>query len=747
MNETITNDITTRLLAQENLLIHRAPVRTASFDVKNRVLTLPQWQNMTPEIEEMLKAHEVGHALYTDEAIFEARRSEANAQGVPFGYLNILEDVRIERIMKNAFPGLRKTFTEGYRQLVDLDFFETRNKDLSRMGIADRINLYFKVGYKSGVKFTATEQQFVDEAAKAETIEQVVDLSRRIYEYAVEQKKKKQDALMADSDFVKMLGEAKVTYEDEEAYDEFDDGEEEDDMSQRGKGGADERTDNIGWENDDIDEPLTLAALDKKLQELADVNSKFVPIHMPNFNGYFDDFIIPYKTVLKYNENAVDAMCKSASDRGYEHRVDNIKARAELTEKEYAKFQVETSKVVAYLVKEFEMRKAATNYKRTSISKTGVLDVTKLASYKIREDLFKQIAITKDGQKHGMLFVLDWSGSMNEYLEETVKQLISLAQFCYRVRIPFQVFAFSDNAYLASDDIEVTYSESRDATWEKRKAVWEKISEQSGTNYLRLAKNFSMLELLSSKMTPSEFKRGCRTLFMMSAQICYENFETHGTPLNEALAFMYDYVGEFKKTHNVEKLTMIKLSDGDGGNVNYYSNRIQNANGEYHEFDTALTEFEYEYSTQGHQRFKLINTLVDKYTKRTYNINKYETVWGNVLTEITRDRYECNVIGFHVVKTNPRHLFGVLSTYGVNSGDADVYNVRRDLTKEQFAAVKVAGHDEMFFLRSNMKVDDTQLVADMKDMSAAAIARNFTKHMSGKKTSRILLNRFVGVVA
>lgn len=745
MTDTITNDITTRLLAQENLLIHRAPVRTASFDVKNRVLTLPQWQNMTPEIEEMLKAHEVGHALYTDEAIFEARRSEANAQGIPFGYLNILEDVRIERIMKNNFPGLRKTFTEGYRQLVDMDFFETRNKDLSKLGIADKINLYFKVGYKSGVKFTTTEQQFVDEAGKAETIEQVVDLSRRIYEYAVEQKKKKQDALMADSDFVKMLGEARVTLEDDEEGYDFDDGENEDDSPSGAGGGADESKDNIGWDNKDVEEPLTLAALERKLQAQADVNSKFIPLGMPNFNGYFDDIIIPYKTILKYNENAVDAMCKSAIERGYEYRVDNIKARAELAEKEYEKFQVETTKVVAYLVKEFEMRKAASNYKRTQISKTGVLDVTKLASYKIREDLFKQIAITKDGQKHGMLFVLDWSGSMNDYLEETVKQLISLAQFCYRVRIPFQVFAFSDNSYLASDDLETTYSNGKDASWDRRLAVNEKIAQQSGNNYLRLAKYFSMLELLSSKMTPSEFKRGCRTLFMMSAQICFENFETHGTPLNEALAFMYDYVGEFKKTHNVEKLTMIKLTDGDGGNVNYYSNRVTRLDGQVEERDTAITHMEY-CQVEG-KRFNLINTLVDKYTKRTYNIEKYTTVWGNVLTEIIRDRYECNVIGFHVVKTNPRHLHGVLSTYGVNSGDSDVYTVRRDLTKEQFAAVKVAGHDEMFLLRSNMKVDDTQLVADMKDMSAAAIARNFTKHMSGKKTSRVLLNRFIGVVA
>jgi len=125
-----TNDITTRLLAQENLLIQRAPVSTASFDVVNRILTLPQWQNMTPEIEEMLKAHEVAHALYTDHEIFEKSKETENRKGIPHGFCNILEDARIEKLMKRKYPGLRTVFNKGYKQLNERDFFDLKKKKM-----------------------------------------------------------------------------------------------------------------------------------------------------------------------------------------------------------------------------------------------------------------------------------------------------------------------------------------------------------------------------------------------------------------------------------------------------------------------------------------------------------------------------------------------------------------------------------------------------------------------------------------
>ena len=111
---------------------------------------------------------------------------------------------------------------------------------------------------------------------------------------------------------------------------------------------------------------------------------------------------------------------------------------------EYRLFRRSAQKEVNYLVKEFECRKSADAYARATVSKTGVLDCTKLHSYKYNEDLFKKVTTLPDGKNHGLIFVLDWSGSMSNVLKDTVKQLFNLIWFCKKVQIPFQVFAFTN---------------------------------------------------------------------------------------------------------------------------------------------------------------------------------------------------------------------------------------------------------------------------------------------------------------
>ena len=111
---------------------------------------------------------------------------------------------------------------------------------------------------------------------------------------------------------------------------------------------------------------------------------------------------------------------------------------------EYRLFRRSAQKEVNYLVKEFECRKSVDAYARATVSKTGVLDCTKLHSYKYNEDLFKKVTTLPDGKNHGLIFVLDWSGSMSNVLKDTVKQLFNLIWFCKKVQIPFQVFAFTN---------------------------------------------------------------------------------------------------------------------------------------------------------------------------------------------------------------------------------------------------------------------------------------------------------------
>ena len=93
--------ILAKLLASENLTVEHGKFNTASFDVKNRVLRLPIWKEMSGSLYDLLVLHEVGHALFTPAEGFH----DAKGHGRGFkSYLNVVEDARIERKIKEKFP-------------------------------------------------------------------------------------------------------------------------------------------------------------------------------------------------------------------------------------------------------------------------------------------------------------------------------------------------------------------------------------------------------------------------------------------------------------------------------------------------------------------------------------------------------------------------------------------------------------------------------------------------------------------
>ena len=168
-----------KLLATEDLTVEHRQVQTASFDVNNRVLTLPIWKDASETVYDLLVGHEVGHALYTPNIPIDA----------PKGFVNVVEDARIERMMKQTYPGLRKSFFEGYRELWHKDFFGVADEDISQLAFIDRINLYFKGN--SSIEFTEDESVWVKRVASTKTFDDVLELSRELYEWAKGQEEQK----------------------------------------------------------------------------------------------------------------------------------------------------------------------------------------------------------------------------------------------------------------------------------------------------------------------------------------------------------------------------------------------------------------------------------------------------------------------------------------------------------------------------------------------------------------------------
>jgi hypothetical protein len=714
------SDLSARLLATENLSVIRARTRTASFDIKSRILTLPMWKDMTPEIEDMLIGHEVGHALYTGEQYLDPLKETPKLHS----YMNVLEDVRIEKLIKRKYPGLRKRMNEGYKQLNERDFFGTKQvQSFDDLLLIDKINLYFKAGFQCGVTFTPDEKAFVNRAERTETIDEIIALANDIYAYSkqlAEERKQQHQFQEAEED-----GEDENEMDfDPDMDDDFDDEESDDENLKPMKSNSPTlQNDDKSEEGDDL-ESKTERAFQNKLEDLADDSTEYK--YWKFDTDYFEDPVIGYKQILNETKSVEQWETNNPEMVDYrtrymdENQVKEYKAKQA---SEFQQFKTDSVRTVNYLVKEFEMKKSAQMHKRASVSKIGSLDMKKVYAYKLQDDLFKRVTSLPQGKNHGMVLLVDWSGSMNDVLNDTLKQVINLAMFCNRVQIPYRVFAF-------------TTDYKKNETKERYNERYAKHVAKRETNLIDNTNGFNLLELFSNKMTTSEFNSMARRILDYRFQ-WNDGYNTGGTPLNEALIYCYDMLGKYIKNNNIEKTTFITLTDGEGGQLNSYS---------HGRFDDSRTEV----VNNVYKRIKIKNFIKDEVTQKTYEIGRRAGEQTEMILRMMKDRYNIAMVGFHICANRGRDLRGVLNA-NLPDYKGDTYSVIEGWKKEfrlnGFASIKNTGRDELFLIpQASTKIQEGEL--DVKtNANAKAIARNFGKYMNVKKTSRVLLNKFVGLVA
>lgn len=708
-------DLSARLLATENLTVVRSNVPTASFDIKSRVLTLPMWKEMTPEIEDMLVGHEVGHALYTGEQYI--KPIEENPKMM--SYLNIIEDVRIEKLIKRKYPGLRKRMNEGYKQLNDRDFFGLSKLNLEEMNLIDRINIYFKAGFQSGVKFDADERHYVNRAERVETIDDVIQLAQEIYDYAREQAEKK-------IEMQKIAGksQSKEEQDDMDQFDnmdpEFGDEDDNEDLSnptnQYGKGkGAEEPS-----EEDEIEKELeskTEQTFSDNLEKLADQSTvyRYHKLDKSPFNP-----IIPYKRILQelnfnFDENHIASWNKRYvyNDKTPEQFIaDSIT--------ELNKFKADSTSSVNYLVKEFEMRKSAHQYKRAQISKTGSLDMRKVYAYKLQDDLFKRVTVMPNGKNHGMMFLLDWSGSMSEVIMDTLKQVINLCMFCNKAQIPYEVFAFTTQ-YMGT-------REEREARNDYIRSLRDRGRE--GEALLTTSYDFHLLELFSNRMSMSEFN--AMTKKLLDRRVFWHNgYDLGGTPLNDALVWVYQNLGEYMKANRIEKMNFITLTDGAGASI-----------------DSTIGLAQSDYVNRKHVSVK--NLVRDEVTKKTYQFTRDSGQQTETLIKMIKDHYGINVVGFYVCRNKVGALNAAIRDNIHNfRGNSQllITEMRKKFKEQGFYSMNGTGRDDLFIVPlESTKIEEGDLSVT-SEMNARALSKNLGKYLGAKKTSRVLLSRFIDYVA
>jgi hypothetical protein len=702
-----------RLLATENLVVEHRSVQTASFDVNNRVLTLPIWKEASGTVYDLLVGHEVGHALYTPNIPIDA----------PKGFVNVIEDARIERLMKQTYPGLRRTFFDGYRELWHKDFFGVVDEDINELSFIDRINLYFKGN--SELEFTEEENVWINRVANTKTFDDVLNLSRELYEWAQGKDEQKAaevpDQLDIDWDNPTSGNELEQEFQpedgegekgepnnkpisemtDEELLDQLEDKMYEDDINPVGgtEGGTKET------------ESITDTALQESLETLvSDDTRDWVYLDLPKID--LDKVVVGHKQVqedLKFGFYGRSFCDKNDHDYYFES--------LDYADKQYKQYKKEAQKSVNYLVKQFEMKKSADEYKRAATSKTGVIDTQSLYKYKLSDDIFRRVTVIPEGKNHGLVFFLDWSGSMCYNLLDTLKQTYNLVWFCRKAGIPFRVYGFQN-------------------AWD-RGSNHPAITEQE--NVLAFCNGFSLFEFFSSRQNAKSLDNSMKLLFFQAFAMgghrlrAVEKYGLGGTPLSEAILCSRQLVDLMKSVEKVQKVNVVCLTDGESNQMQY---SVKNES-RYYDLDEKLCT--------RNLRSNVKYVLRDSKTGYSREISPSPYLVTKEIVGFFREITDYNWIGIRICQKNEFKRTTRLLSY------AQAEEAEKQWSKNKFASIKkLLGYTEAFFMPINGMGDGTNdLEVKQKGEIAtrAELNRAFKKHMGSKMTNKTVLNKFVEQIA
>ena len=753
-----------KLLSEEDINVVHKQMETANFNSKTRELGLPIWkdEDMTKDIYDLMVCHEIGHALWTPLDMLE----KSSIRKLNHGVVNIIEDARIEGFVKDKYPGAIGVMKRGYKELVAKDFFGTKNEDINTFNLIDRINVFFKSGDTS-IKFTEEEKVWVDRVAAVKTEDEVLDLAEELYKYMEE------NAPETDNHDNGEAGDGEVGDENEGETSDGNGtgGDDADDSSAGDTGddaGADAETGTGTGKGEEIDDKTGDNGVgsgdDDSDSSERDLDASDGDVGKPEGGkGVAGNGSSP-KTD-KAGASAMDAMRdKAAADRvygnipkvdlntivvGYKTVLSEMKTHYlnlkkiddqgglffNKTLEESEALKKDSKKTVAYMVKEFEMKKAADQYARASISKTGSLDMGRLHTYKYNEDLFKKVTTLPGATNHGLVMMVDWSGSMHDNLKGTMAQIFNLVWFCRKVNIPFSVVAFSD-----------VYG--REGYGRSRLPF-----TKAGDVVLR---GFNLLEFFNSEMSTSEENEMIHNMVMFYSYAgsfrdwredgypySWPNkYRMGGTPLNEAIIGLMDYVPMFKEKTGVQKINTVILTDGAGSNLEGIH--------------------DYKLVTEGENKGDHFETITSFYGFGSNKVKKIikDKVSGKIvegsdtpeMLELLKARVPgMNVVGFFIAgsgksgRVDKRSLYYLLPGLDMN----EIMEKVKFLNKNKYLAITSLGYDEYYVLPGGnaMEITDEGLSDELVGASKAKLKTAFGKSMKGKISSRPLLNKFIKLVA
>ena len=707
-----------KLLAKENLTVQHGNYQTASFDVINRVLRLPLWADKGKDVYDLLVGHEVGHALFTPaDGWHDAENKIAH---IPKAYLNIVEDIRIERKIQESYPGIVRRFKAGYKVLFDDNLFGTDDRDINEAGLMDRLNVSSKGRGYVPVAFSDDESPLIKEAMEVETWDDVIVVCQKLYDFIEQQKEEKEDeeelnipmnspsngSREADSEEGEAPTPDATPSNDEPQEDESP----KDDSVSSGDGEKQEETDSSDSSHETWTEDTFREKEEELLQQVPNPYSK--EVSQAKFSSGVSDLnvkamVYPYKEAQAMREEYI------ATNLNSPHLLEYCPYTSAECREDFNATKKTYKSQANLIAKDFERKKAAFEYQRATTAKSGKLDPLKMHAYKTSEDIFLTTTQLAQAKSHGIMMFLDLSGSMADIVSDVVAQAITIAMFCRQVGIPFEAYSFTSTSMYRHSN------EGMSKGWSQAPSELE-------------CDNTKIVELLSSKMNKKTFDEAAYTIFAIG-KAHHHGHRTYriypsdihsidqmgSTPLVQTLYAVSKLTKAFTRKHAIQNTNIMMLTDGAPDGLYITDDPLANVR-----------------TNRNNMSIKFEGKMIQGSNSRLV----YEGMLIR-LKEVTG----ATVMGFHLA--SEASTFGG-GYHGIDE-NKDFPAVLKAWRKEGFSHFKnEKGYDDYFIIKINKASRfDSDEFAPKKVDTIGDLKREFKKFNKTKKGNKQLVARITDAVA
>ena len=739
-----------KLMANENITIQHQKIQTAKFDPKNRILYLPIWKDMSGCMYDLLGGHEVGHALYTPAEGWHDVAVDTTKGRNYKSFLNVVEDARIEKKVIRKYPGLKTSFRKAYNELNVRDFFGLEGREINGLAFIERLNIFTKSQYTQPISFSQEEMVLIGKIQMIETWEDTLRVTDEVYGYSKEEQFEMQKELQ--NDFNSNMFEE----DDDGDYQEGDDYLDDDGFNEDTESSSGSPNDETSEDADDYDDSEKINR-NKQSAESETSPEDFDPVCETDDNFRNNETILLDNKCKEYvyleMPKVIAANCITPAKRVQEliskHYMEDIQeGRLNYAKiNEYVKdFRNKNDRYISLLAKEFEMRKAAKAFSKSKLSDTGDIDVNKLSSYQFDDNIFRKVMLVPKGKSHGLILLLDCSGSMSDNMPGSIEQILILSLFCRKVNIPFHVYGFTDDTGIWFMDRNMVYTSPS--------LISENLVRNSfvtSNNSLNLS-NVQLREYLNHKMSNSEFTKALRNMILLkmsymgnrhSRLVTRPSSEVlSNTPLTQAIIVCRDIMLNFKKVNNLDLTNLVIVHDGDADSNNSYLD----SEGKYNSFHPAYVNV-----ILRDKKFQYEEQMIDS----KMSCSTFETVlsWFNKTTN-------AKVFGFYIIEGRAKHAIERMYVNENGLTIREVQNTDRiagyDLGKkiqskfrsEKFIVSHKKNYTSFFMIAGgdNLVVDKEEIEIEGK-VTASKLKNAFMKFNRGKQVNRVLVSKFIQGIA